>query len=105
MALIVDWDTSGCLAGPNNDVATLACIPVVLQNLINSLVILAGIVCAFFIVYAGYKFVTSEGDPEKVALARKTMMYAIGGFIFILVSFLLLSLIGKFTGVERIVPK
>ncbi len=86
-------------------VATLACIPVVIQNIVNSLVILAGVVCVFLIMLSGYKFVMSEGDPEKVSSARKTFVYALVGFIFILLSFLFLNIIGEFTGVERISPQ
>lgn len=97
-----DWKS--CLQ-PGTDVATLACIPVVLQNVINFLIIFAGIICVFFIVWAGYKFVMSEGDPEKVASARKTLTYAIAGFIFVLGSFLILNLIANFTGVTRLSPK
>ncbi len=96
-----DW--SSCLS--NGDVATLSCIPIVLQNIINFLVLFAGIACVFIIIFAGFKFVTSEGDPEKVALARKTAMYGIGGFLLVLASFVLVTMISKFTGVTQIAPK
>lgn len=95
-----DWGSCVNAAG----VATLDCIPIVLQNIINFLVLFAGVVCVFLIVFAGFKFVTSEGDPEKVAASRKTMLYALGGFIFVLLSFVILNFISKFTGVDRIAP-
>ena len=47
----------------------------------------------------------SEGDPEKIATARKTLTYAIFGFVFILLSFVILNAIAKFTGVEQLAPK
>lgn len=96
-----DW--SACLG--DGDVATLACVPIVLQNIINALVVLAGIVCVFLIIFAGYKFVTSEGDPEKIASARKTIFYAIGGMVLVIASFLILNIISDFTGVKQIAPK
>ena len=99
-SIVSDWAASGCIDG--NGVATLRCIPVVIQNLVNSLVVIAGIVCVFIIIFAGYKIITSEGDPEKLKTARKTVFYGIGGFLFVLISFLLLNLIGNFTGVEQI---
>ncbi len=86
-------------------VATLACIPVVLQNIINFLILFGGVVCVFLIVFSGYKYITSEGDPEKVSSARKTIFYAIGGFLLVLGSFLLLNIIATFTGVTRLSPK
>lgn len=109
MDLIKDWKSvSNCIFVEEKtqaEVATLACIPVVIQNIVNSLVILAGVVFVFLIIISGYKFVMSEGDPEKVASARKTFIYALVGFIFILLSFVFLNIIGELTGVERISPQ
>ena len=102
VTIIPTADWGSCV---QNDVATISCIPTVIQNVINFLVLFAGIVCVFIIIYAGIKFVTSEGDPEKVGNARKTMTYAIAGLIFIILSFVIMAFIGKFTGVEQIVPK
>ena len=94
------WES--CLS--NGDVATLACIPLVLQNIINFMIIFAGIICVFLIIFAGFKFVTSEGDPEKIATARKTLFYAIGGFLLVLLSFVILTALSEFTGVTRLAP-
>lgn len=99
----LDWKASGCVS--SEGVATLACIPIVVQNIVNFLVLFAGIVAVFLIVWAGYKFVMSEGDPEKITSARKTLTYAIFGFVFVLMSFLLLNVIAQFTGVEQIAPR
>ena len=83
-------------------VATLACLPIVAQNVINALIVIAGIVCVFLIIYSAYQFIMSEGNPEKVSGARKTLIYAIAGFIFILISFLLVNVFGQFTGVDQL---
>lgn len=99
-----DWQASGCI-DPTTGVATLRCIPVVMQNVINFLVLFAGIICVFLIVYSGYKIVSSEGDPEKLKIARKTLAYAIVGFLFVLISFWVIGIIGKYTGVQQLIPK
>jgi hypothetical protein len=101
--IITPWESTGCVSPEG--VATLACIPVVVQNVINALVVIAGIVAVFMIIYAGYKFVMSEGDPEKIAAARKTLVYAIAGLIFIFLSFFFLQMISNLTGVKQIAPK
>lgn len=98
--IISDWGS--CV---KDGVATLACIPIVLQNIINSLIVIAGIVAVFFIVFAGYKFAMSEGDTEKITSARKTLIYAIVGLVFIFLSFVIINVIAKFTGVEQLAPK
>ena len=100
--VISDWKSSGCV---KDDVATLECIPVVVQNVINALVVVAGIVAVFMIIWAGYKYVMSEGDAEKISSARKTLIYAIVGLIFIFLSFVFLNVIAEFTGVSQLAPK
>lgn len=102
--IVSDWEQSGCI-DKNTGVATLSCIWVVLQNIINALIVIAGVVAVFMIIWAGYKFVMSEGDPEKIANARKTLIYALAGLIFIFLSFFFLNAIAKFTGVEQLTPK
>lgn len=101
MIPVADW--GNCVS--QEGVATLACLPIVLQNIINALVVIAGLVSVFMIIYSGYKFVMSEGDPEKISSARKTLIYAIAGLIFVLLSFVFLNVIAKFTGVEQLAPQ
>lgn len=103
MEFTQSWEAAGCLS--KEGVATLGCIPVVLQNIINFLVIFAGTVCVLLIMYASFRLITLEGDPEKVATARKTLSYAIAGLLIVLVSFLLLNLISVFTGVKQLAPR
>ncbi len=96
-----DWKS--CVE--NGDVATLKCIPIVLQNVVNFLVMFSAVVAVFFIVWSGIKFVTSQGDQQKIESARKTMTWAIAGLVFILASFFIINFIAQFTGVQSIAPK
>ena len=93
----MEW--TSCLEG---DIATLACIPIVIKNVITWALIFAGVVAVIFVIYAGFKFVTSKGDPEQVNNAKKTLTYAIIGLLFILLSFAILNLIATVTGVDQI---
>lgn len=100
----MDWES--CVDKSSGEgVATIACIPVVIQNLLNFLVVFAGIVLVFIIIFTGYKFVTSEGDPEKLGSARKTLLYAILGFLIVVGAFFILNVISNFTGVSQIAPQ
>ncbi len=100
---VATWDD--CIAAGTKDVATLACIPIVLQNLINFLVLFAGVVAVFLLIFAGFKFTTSQGDPEKVATARRTMIFVLWGALIIVASFAIVNLIAQFTGVSSLAPK
>ncbi len=93
----MEW--ASCLEG---EVATLRCIPIVIKNLINWALIFAGVVALALIIYAGFKFVTSKGDPQEVDNAKKTLTYAIIGLLLIFFSFAILNLIATVTGVGQI---
>lgn len=88
-----------CLEG---DVATLACIPIIFKNVITAALVFSGIVALVIIIYAGAQYITSKGDPEKVATAKKTLTYAVLGLIVIFLSFFIVGLISTLTGVKQI---
>lgn len=89
----MDWGS--CV---QNGVATLACIPIVFNNVVDWAIALAGTVAVFFIIFAGFKFLTSGGDPKQVEGARKTLTYAIAGLIVVFLAFVIIKLIGTITG-------
>lgn len=80
----------------------LSCIPLIFQNIVMAALIFASVVALFFILYAGFKYVTSGGDPKQVQSAQATLTYAIIGLIVILLSFFIISLIGYITGANCI---
>lgn len=90
---------AGCMEG---DIPTIRCIICVLQNSINFLTGAAAIVALFIIVYAGVTFVTSNGDKEKVEIAKKTLTYGIIGLILISTVFVIMKIIADISGVQSI---
>ncbi len=88
---------NGCLYG--KDVATLNCVPAIFQLVLNFIFGFSAIVALFFVFFAGFKFLTSGGDAKQVEGARKTLTYAIIGFIVVLLSFAILKFISAVTGV------
>lgn len=95
----MDWST--CTTGPNN-VATLSCLPIVMQELINTGLTFGGTVAIAFIIVASYQLLTSAGDPKKVQGARGTLTYAIIGLVIILLAFFVINFIAFATGVSCI---
>ena len=91
-----DWSTynGGCL---ENGVATLRCLPVVFHNAVSGFLIFIGAVAMFYIIYSGFKLITSGGDPKQIEAARKIMTFAIIGVVVVLSSFLILNLVGFLT--------
>jgi flagellar basal body-associated protein FliL len=50
---------------------------------INTFVLLSALVAVALIVVAGYMFITSSGDPEKVGKASKALTAAIVGMVIV----------------------
>ena len=80
--------------GGINDVTTLV------GSIINFLIILAIPITAILIVYAGYLYITSAGNEEKVKTAQKALIWAIIGFAIVLVASSVPTIIEKFLSGE-----
>jgi len=80
--------------------ATLQDLEGVFSNVIKIILGIAGIVFFILLLLAGFKFITSGGDPKALESAQKTLTYAIGGLVVILLSYLILVLIKTITGVD-----
>ncbi len=91
------WDQ--CL---ENGVATLACIPIIIKNVINAALVFAGVVTLILVIFSAFQYTTSKGDQAKIDTAKKTMTYAILGLVIVLMSFFIVTLISQLTGVSQI---
>ncbi len=91
------WDS--CL---ENGVATLGCIPIVIQNVITAALGFAGFIALVLIIISGIRDITSKGDPQGVESAKKTATWALVGLVIIFLSFFIMGLISQITGVTQI---
>jgi len=92
------------LPTPNgkDQVATLNCIPAIFSNVVNALLIFAGIFALGIFIMGGFKFMNSAGDSKKLEGARNNLVYGIMGLLIVLLSFLIINIISTVTGVECI---
>jgi hypothetical protein len=81
-------------------IATIADLGCVFGNVVKDALGLAGIVLFIMLLFGGLKYITAGSDPKAAEGAQKTITYAIGGLILILLSFLILVLIKTITGVD-----
>lgn len=58
----------------------------VIENGINIFTIIIGIVAVVMILAAGFKYVTSGGDSNKIASAKNTLVYAVVGLVLVALS-------------------
>lgn len=64
------------------------------QRIFSLVLGLAGGIALLLIIIAGYRFMASQGDPEKITEARQQLISAIVGLLFIIFSFVILQVIG-----------
>lgn len=98
----MDWGSclTGNPGGPQ-DVATIGCVSVIIQNIINAALVLAGVVALIFIVWSGIQLIMSRGDQERIASAKKTLTFAIIGLVFLLLSFALFNFVLSELGISQ----
>lgn len=84
----------------NNGVATIRGFEWIFQNVVASILSLAGIVLFIMLVIGGFKYMTSAGNPESAASAQKTLTSAIFGLVLVALAFLILVIIQTFTGAQ-----
>lgn len=65
----------------SSDIGTLEDL---VQALLTVLIIIAAPIVVIFIILAGFKYVTAQGDPGKLEEAKKALLYAIIGGILII---------------------
>lgn len=80
--------------------AKISDLETVFGNVVRAALGFAGIVLFILLLVGGFKYITSGGDPKAAEGAKKTLTYAIGGLVLILLSYLILVLIYKITGVD-----
>lgn len=73
-------------------------------SLVNILVPTLMLVAAFgflaMIFYAGFKLLSSAGDPEKITEARNIITYGVIGLLIMMVSFLVVKVVEYVLGID-----
>ena len=83
---------SGGLLG-NANIPNTAASSTNLSDILSFVFGLAGAIALLVITIAGLKFVTSQGDPQKVASARMTIFYAVIGLVIAIFSFTIVKFV------------
>src|SRR5258708_26635137 len=70
----------------------------VIQPLVDTLSVMAGLVCAGFLVSAGLQYMTSSGRPDRLAHAKTVMRDALIGLVLVLGAATLTSILSHAYG-------
>lgn len=65
------------------------------QAILDVIMVFAVPIIVFFIIFAGFQYVTARGDTNKVESAHRALLYAVIGGVLILGAEVLLAVIGN----------
>ncbi len=84
------------------DPAGLDQIEGIVANVISVIVGLGFIAMLVLIITAGFKYLTSGGEPKAIQSAHYTLSWALLGLVFFAVAWVILILISVFTGISTL---
>ena len=74
----------------------------IIRNVIEFLFAIAGLIVLVFIIWAGFKFITSGGDSGKKEEAQKQIVAAVIGLLIVVFSFFIVQLIFTLLGLGSV---
>ncbi|MBI3103500.1 hypothetical protein HYZ05_01010 [Candidatus Daviesbacteria bacterium] len=72
----------------------------VFSSVVSVIVGLGFIVLLVMLIWAGFKYLMSGGEPKAVSAAHQTVTWALLGMVFMALAWLILQLIKAFTGID-----
>jgi hypothetical protein len=90
-AAIANNCTNGCDLSLPRTAANENTVKIILQIVFGVL----GAISVFFVVFGGFKFVLSNGDPSEAAKARQTIIYAVVGLVVAVLAEAIVGLVIK----------
>lgn len=61
--------------------------------ILNIVIIISTPIVVFFLIYAGFMYVTAQGNPEKLKVASSALLYGIIGGVIILAAIPILTIV------------
>ncbi len=71
----------------------------IVNKLVPYIFAVAGILLLLYLIYGGYKYMLSRGDPKTIESAKSTITTALIGFVIIFVAFWIVQIVGRVLGI------
>ena len=72
----------------------------IVTDVINIMLYVVGILSVIMIIFAGIRYATSAGAPDKVKSAKDTMLYSVVGLVIAIFAFAIVNFVLKGVGVQ-----
>ena len=64
-----------------------------MTNVINTILLVLGMIAVIMIIIGGIRYTTSNGDPSQVKSAKDTVLYAVVGLIIAIMAFAIVNFV------------
>jgi len=64
-----------------------------MQAILNMVIIISTPIVVLFIIYGGFLYVTAQGNPEKLQVANRSLIYGVIGGVIIIGSVAILQIV------------
>ena len=81
-------------------VPTIQGIEGIVSNILNIIIPIIGVVLLIMLIAGGFQYITSGGEAEQTAKAKKTLTTTLLGLLVVLGAWLIIKLIEEFTGLK-----
>lgn len=85
-------------ANPNTPFNFARAVPKVLLAVFEILMRIVGILTVVFVIYGGFQYLTSTGEPDKAKAARTTIMNALVGMMIAIFATVIVNVVGRNIG-------
>ncbi|MCA9357822.1 hypothetical protein KC902_01030 [Candidatus Kaiserbacteria bacterium] len=86
------------MSEPFKNPLTFTSITEMIVAIMNVVIIIATPIIVFFLIYAGFMYVTAQGNPQKIEIASRSLLYGIIGGVIILGSVAILAIVKNVVG-------
>lgn len=93
----LDCSSPGSVALPAG-ASIFDALPLIILAIVEILLRIAGLVAIAFVVYGGVQYVTSQGEPDRVAKSKGTIINALVGLIISTFAIAIVAFVGQRVG-------
>ncbi len=83
---------------PHYGISNSSTVTELIINVINIMLLFAGMIAVVFIIVGGYFYITSQGNEEQAEKGKTTMVNAIIGIVVIILSWTLIAVVTRLVG-------
>lgn len=96
-----------CLTNPDGScaedpVAATTKVEKYISNILGFLTIVAGLFFMFRVIFAGYAFIASSGDPKKIEAAKEQLLQGFIGIVVVIAATIITGLVARILGLPNI---